>query len=196
MLCVPTLRLDVAHVATPAASACAPQPVIELAPSLKFTLPVGVPAPGAVAVTVAVKVTDWPNTDGLAEDVSAVLVLALLTTCDTAELVLVMKLVSPPYTAVVLCVPTLRADVAHVATPAASACAPQPVIELAPSLKFTLPVGVPAPGAVAVTVAVKVTLWPNTDGLAEDVSAVLVLAWFTTCDTAALVLVVKFVSPL
>ena len=55
--------------------------------------------------------------------------------------------------------------------------------------------GVPAPGAVAVTVAVNVTLWPNTDGLADDVSAVLVLAWFTTCDTAELVLPLKLLSP-
>src|SRR5207244_4218516 len=124
-----------------------------------FTVPVGVPAPGAVAVTVAVNVTLWPNTDGFADDVSAVLVLAWLTTCDTAELVLVVKFVSPAYTAVMLCVPTLRADVAHVACALPfNACAPQPVIELAPSLKFTLPVGVPAPGRLAVTVAVNVTL--------------------------------------
>ena len=30
-------------------------------PSLNVTVPVGVPAPGAVTVTVAVKVTDWPT---------------------------------------------------------------------------------------------------------------------------------------
>src|SRR5205085_1573882 len=107
MLWLPTLRLEVAHVATPAASACAPQPVIELPPSLKFTVPVGVPAPGAVAVTVAVKVTLCPNTDGFTDDVRLVVVLAWLTTCDTAELVLVAKFVSPAYTAVMLCVPTL-----------------------------------------------------------------------------------------
>src|SRR5436190_3258483 len=106
MLWLPTVKAEVAQVADPAASACALQPVIELAPSLKSTVPLGVPAPGAVAVTVAVKVTDWPNTDGFAEDVTAVVVEAWLTTCDTAELVLVMKFVSPPYTAVMLCVPT------------------------------------------------------------------------------------------
>src|SRR5437867_4459692 len=110
MLWLPTLKVDVAHVATPAASACAPQPVIELAPSLKFTVPLGVPAPGAVAVTVAVNVTLCPNTAGFPDEVRAVLVLAWLTTCDTAELVLVAKFVSPAYTAVMLCVPTLRAD--------------------------------------------------------------------------------------
>src|SRR5438046_2615773 len=125
MLWLPMDRLEVLHVATPAASAWAPQPVIELAPSLKFPVPVGVPAPAAAAVTVAVKLADCPITDGLAVDVSVLVVLVLLTTCVTVELVLVVKFVSPPYTAVMLCVPTLRADVAHVATPAASAWAPQ-----------------------------------------------------------------------
>ena len=38
-----------------------------VAPSLKVTVPVGVPAPGACD-TVAVKVTDWPKADGLAEE--------------------------------------------------------------------------------------------------------------------------------
>ena len=33
-------------------------------PSLKVTVPVGVPPPGAGAVTVAVNVTDWPTTEG------------------------------------------------------------------------------------------------------------------------------------
>ena len=30
-------------------------------------MPLGVPAPGETALTVAVKVTDWPNTEGLTE---------------------------------------------------------------------------------------------------------------------------------
>ena len=42
------------------------------------------------------------------------------------------------------------------------------------------PVGVPLPGGVAVTVAVKVTLCPNTDGVPEVVRIVVVSAWFTT----------------
>jgi hypothetical protein len=66
-----------------------------VAPSRKFTVPVGVPAPGALTVTVAVNVTDCPNTDGFAEDVRLVLVFALLTTWLTAVLVLVRKLPSP-----------------------------------------------------------------------------------------------------
>ena len=66
---------------------------------------------------------------------------------------------------------------------------------VAPSKKFTVPVGVPAPGAVAVTVAVNVTDWPKTDGFAEETTAVLVAAWFTVCVIAGEVLPVKFVSP-
>ena len=34
------------------------------APSLKVTIPSGVPLPGATGLTVAVKVTDCPATDG------------------------------------------------------------------------------------------------------------------------------------
>jgi hypothetical protein len=41
-------------------------------PLLKVTVPVGVPVPGAVAVTVAVSVTDWPYTDGLTDELTAV----------------------------------------------------------------------------------------------------------------------------
>jgi len=67
---------------------------IVAAPSLKVTVPVAVPLPGATALTVAVKVTDWPNTVGLVELVSAVVLLAWLTVCVSVEEVLVRKLVS------------------------------------------------------------------------------------------------------
>ena len=45
-------------------------------PSKKVTVPVGAPAPGAGTVTVAVKVTDWPKTDGFTEDATLVAVAA------------------------------------------------------------------------------------------------------------------------
>ena len=55
------------------------------APSLNVTVPVAVPLPGETAATVAVKVTDWPKTDGLAELVNAVVVFVLaLTTIPVA----------------------------------------------------------------------------------------------------------------
>jgi hypothetical protein len=66
---------------------------------------------------------------------------------------------------------------------------------IVPLRKVTVPVGVPAPGRVTVTVAVKVTLCPGTMGFAEDVRLVLVLALLTTWLTAPLVLVRKFPSP-
>jgi hypothetical protein len=50
-------------------TAWAEQPAIELAPSLKLTVPVGL-----MPLTVAVKVTDAPTVDGLSELPSAVVV--------------------------------------------------------------------------------------------------------------------------
>ncbi len=45
----------------------------------KVTVPVGVPAPGATGVTVAVNVTDSPTTDGSGEEVTVVVVDAEVT---------------------------------------------------------------------------------------------------------------------
>ena len=48
---------------TPATVASVPVPIVDK-PSLNVTVPVGVPL---LAPTVAVKVTDWPNVEGLSE---------------------------------------------------------------------------------------------------------------------------------
>ena len=88
-----------ADVAEPELNVTVPR---EVTPSKNSTVPVAVPAPGETALIVAVKVIDSPKTEGLTEDVNAVVVLALLTTWLTAELVLVTKLESPEYTAVML----------------------------------------------------------------------------------------------
>ena len=69
----PPERLELDKVAVPADRVPVPKRV---APSKKLTVPVAVPAPGETALTVAVKVTDCPNTEGLVEDVNAVVVLA------------------------------------------------------------------------------------------------------------------------
>src|SRR4051794_37481470 len=97
MVWLPASRADVLKVAVPPLSVPVPR---ELDPSLKVTDPVGVPAPGATAPTVAVKVTDWPKVEGLGAAESAVVVLAWLTVCITAPEVLVRKLLSPPQAAV------------------------------------------------------------------------------------------------
>ena len=66
------------------------------------------------------------------------------------------------------------------------------------SLKMTVPVGVPAAGAAAATVTVKVTDWPKTDGCADEPRLTVEFAMFTTWlnGLAVLSLAVKFVSPL
>ena len=56
---------------------------------------VGVPAPGATALTVAVKITGCPKTDGFGEETSVVVALALLTVWVRFGEVLVLKLTSP-----------------------------------------------------------------------------------------------------
>ena len=50
------------------------QPAMLTPPSWNVTVPVGTPEPGAFAETVAVNVTPCPDTEGLAEEVRAVVV--------------------------------------------------------------------------------------------------------------------------
>jgi len=77
-----------AEVAEPEVSVIAEPMALPL--SKNWTVPVAVEL-----LTVAVKVTDWPKSEGFTEDAKAVVVLALLTTWLTTELVLVTKLESP-----------------------------------------------------------------------------------------------------
>src|SRR5437879_2891761 len=87
---------------------------------VNVTVPAGVPPPGATAATVAVKIMDWPNTEGLIADVTTVVVSAAPTDWFRPAEVLVLKLASPLYTAVIVWLPTLSAEVAKVAWPALS----------------------------------------------------------------------------
>ena len=81
-------------VALPPARATA-EPNLE--PSmLNCTVPVGVPEPGAAALTVTVKLTDWFRTEGLAEEVMAAVEPSLLTVWARAAEVLPLKFGSPP----------------------------------------------------------------------------------------------------
>ena len=94
---VPAARLVVANVAVPDDSATPPgvRSVLVVV-SKKSTVPVGVPEPGELAVTVAVKVTVWPEVAELGEALAVVVVLSLLTTWLMAgEAGLALKLPSP-----------------------------------------------------------------------------------------------------
>jgi hypothetical protein len=90
MECVPTDRVEVPNVALPLLSVPVPS-VVE--PFLKVTVPVGVPP---LEVTVAVKVTDWPEVDGFREEVTEVEEVACLTVCVSTGEVLPLKSVLPP----------------------------------------------------------------------------------------------------
>ena len=92
---MPTASAEVVNVAMPPLSVPVP---IGLPPSRNVTVPTGVPDPGATAETVAVNVTDWPKTDGFADEVTVVAVFALLTTCGfpVSDPVLPLKFPSPP----------------------------------------------------------------------------------------------------
>jgi hypothetical protein len=110
-------------------------------PSSKVTVPVGVPEPEEL--TVAVKVTVRPTLAGLGEpemEVEVVPPVLPVTVCESAADVLPLKLESPPYTAVIEFEPVDSEEVARVARPLLSD--PFPSV-LAPSLKVTVPVGVP-----------------------------------------------------
>src|SRR5437899_4167032 len=172
MECDPTLSEDVGQLAWPLLRVRLLQLVMAVPPSLKVTFPAGLPEPGLLAVTVAVKVTDCPNTDGLAEELADVVVL-YFTVCVNLGDVLPLKLASPPYDALIEWEPTASVLVTNVAWPEPFRVPVPRVLE--PSMKVTVPVGVPAAGLFAVTVAVKVTGCPNTDhGWTEEVSPVVV----------------------
>jgi hypothetical protein len=154
---------------------------------MNVTLPVGVSVLGE---TVAVKVTPLPNVMLLAVVISVVVVLSVVTVTDTAEEVLPEFLLSPPYTAVIECIPTARVEVVKVATPDPfSVPVPRVVV---PSINVTLPVGVSLLGE---TVAVKVTLLPTVILLAVVISAVVVLSVVTVTETAGEVLPEFLLSP-
>src|SRR5258706_3724138 len=164
-------------------NATAEQPVIEMPPSVKLTLPVG-----ARPVTDAVNVTLAPESDGFAE-LATVVAVAVLTTCDSVALVETALVASPLYVATMLRVPAASALVEHAAVRVlplpVSATAEHPAIDTPPFVKLTVPVG-----ASPVTDAVNVTLAPATEGFAELASVVVVAVAppeLTVCDTAALV---------
>ena len=159
---------------------------------LNWTAPVGVPLPGVTAPTVAVNVTACPDTEGLTDEATVVLLPALLTVWLSAVELLVLKLASPPYTAVIECEVTLRELLVKVAWPELSVPVPKVA---APSLNVTVPPGIPLPGATGLTVAVNVTGWPDTDGVTEEPTATVVPAALTVWLSAEEVLELKLVSP-
>jgi aromatic ring-cleaving dioxygenase len=169
---LPLVRAEVDKLAEPPA----PNETVtrSIVPSLNVTVPVGVPEPGSTTATDAVKVTVCPKRLGLVGDS---IVVVLSRTCWFRVAVLAMKFASPLYVAVMEWLPLVRAAVEMVAAPAVNGTASRTVV---PSLKVTVPVGIPAPGATGATTAVKLRLWPGRLGFAPEIMLVLLTAWLTT----------------
>ena len=138
--------------------------------TVNTTLPTGVPPPGAVGETVAVKVTGWPKTDGAWSELTASVVDAAMTVwANVSELV--VKFASPLYCALIAEVPTGTVEVWSEAV-ALAVRGTVPIVVLERE-KVTVPVGIAVP-EVGVTVAWKVTSWPNTLGLMSEPALVCV----------------------
>jgi hypothetical protein len=159
MACVPCVSVAIVSVALPAASEMGL--LIPFAPSKNATLPVTGPA---VEVTVAVNVTPAPTVDGFNDEVTTVEV-AVATICTIPDDVAGANVASPLYMQKIEWLPAASDEVVNVALPEAGSVTGAPIV-FPLSRKVTVPVGVP--GVVEVTVAVKVTACPMTDGLRDE----------------------------
>ena len=144
-------------------------PTSDVLPSINVTVPVAVPVPEDC--TVAVKTTDCPNVAGFKFDATLVVAVAWFTASVRMPEVLLAKLLSPLYLAVIECEPAVKFETASCATLLEIAVVPKDVV---PSKKVTVPVGVPVP--VGCTVAVKTTDWPNVAGFTFDATLVVAVA--------------------
>jgi hypothetical protein len=175
---VPSVRLQLPDATVPVQLAA-------LRLSVTVTLPVGVPL---LEVTVKLTVTAWLRADASGESpVMVVVVLALLTECDSVSL-LPAKLVLPAYVAVRVRAPA----VLNVMLQLPDATVPVQLAALALSVTETFPLGVPP---AEVTVKVTVTGWLSADASgASPVIVVVVVAWFTVWASVSLLLA-KLASP-
>ena len=134
----PTGASDALQDAEPPESGWVVHKVVE--PSLKVTVPVGVPVDPLVAsVTLAEYVTDVPKV-GDAEDTDTAVALDAGVTVRLAVPEDVVKPVSPEYVPVTVCVPTGTIEEVHDPIPLARVAVVHPVVES--TLKVTVPVGV------------------------------------------------------
>jgi hypothetical protein len=155
---LPLVRLLVANVAVPPLPSVTGVPAVPS--TVNVTRPVGVKT---AQETVAVKVMDWPDSEGLPEEERVVLAPAWPTTCVNVPEVETAQLALPLYAAVTVWVPTERLLVENVAMPPLPSITGAPVV---PSIvNVTLPVG---ENPVQATVAEKVSGVPRAAGLAED----------------------------
>ena len=137
--CSPMVNVETLKVARPAVSRT-PLPK-RVPPSVKVTVPLGAAKPGMLAVTVAVRVTAWPHTDGLTEAAITLVVASRWTICVRPLVTLAVKFASPPYDAMIVWLPTARplAESVALVTPFAVFSVPMPNA-LLPFRNITAPV--------------------------------------------------------
>jgi hypothetical protein len=168
------------------ATVTAPLPPLNVAvprvdpPEVSVTDPPGV---AAERETLTVNVTSCPVTEGFVPLLRPMVGVSFCTAWLNAFDVAPAKAGSPPYTAVMECVPAVSAVVEKLATPPLRAVCPRTVT---PSLNVTVLVGVPP--AAADTAAVKVTFWPTAEGLGELANSTIVGAGLTVCVSTCEVL--------
>lgn len=133
---------------------------IGLPPSRNVTVPVAVPAPGATAETVAVKVTDCPNTDGFTDEVTAVVVSAFITVRGAVEVF--------PDPAVVSLALTLL-----LAAPTFAPCTFKETVQLVPGARLELARDTEPEPAFAVAVPLQLLLKPLGVATINDPGALL-----------------------
>src|ERR1044071_9603075 len=118
-MCLPTVRLEIDSVATPAVTGAVPS---EVAPSKNSTVPVA-----AFGDTVAVRFTLEPQSDGFTSDVRLVVVVLRSTVCEYGAELLPGWHASPPYVAVRTCLPAVPKFTDSVAMPPATGAVPSDV---------------------------------------------------------------------
>src|SRR5690348_9264231 len=106
---LPAARLERVSEAEPLVNATIP---ITVPPSWNWTAPVAV-----AGKTRAVNVTAWPVRDGFSDEARPTAAAALATVTDTAPDVLARVTPSPPYDALMVCVPTAKLPTTRVAEP-------------------------------------------------------------------------------
>ena len=90
--------------------------------------------------------------------------------------------------------PALKSAVENVACGGeAPLSVPVPIV-VPPSLKVTVPEAFP--GTLSFTVAVNVTDAPKVEGFEDEITVVVVDAWFTVCTSGSEVLATKLALPL
>jgi len=164
-------------------------PEIGAEPSKNTIVPVA-----EAGVTLAVNVSELPNTDGLVPALKLTDVteftFGLFTVWDNAAEVEPLKLALPPYCAVMECIPKDNCDVVMLAVPPVRVTSPE--MALLPSKKTTVPLA-----EVGVTFAVKVRASPTRDGFAPVVKAtlMLVLGLLIVCVSGELTEELSLLSP-